>query len=57
LSENPVPTSDHLVFIFLPENMDDILAIQAAYPDGTLLEKKAVDKQTLYWLYEYDASQ
>ena len=55
--ENPLPTSDHLVFIFLPENMDDIPAIQAAYPDGTLLEKKGVDKQTLYWLYEYDASQ
>ena len=56
-SDNPVPTSNHLVFIFLPENQDDIPAIQANYPGGTLQEKLGIDKQTLYWLYEYETGQ
>ena len=55
--DNPVPTSGHLIFIFLPENAKDLPTIQAAYAGGTLYEKKAVDKKTLYWLYEYNASQ
>lgn len=56
-AENPVPSSDHLVFIFLPANMTDMPVIQEAYPNGTLHEKKNVEGQTLYWLYEYNAGQ
>ena len=55
--ENPVPTSDHLIFIFLPGNLTDMPVIQEAYPGGTLHEKKDADGQALYWLYEYNAGQ
>lgn len=52
--DNPVPVGNHLVFIFLPERSQEIPTIQAAYPGGILREKKGVDKQTIYWLYEYE---
>lgn len=54
---NPAPTSNHLIFIFPPESADNIPTIQTAYPGGTLHEKKGVDRQTLYWLYEYETGQ
>lgn len=51
--ENPVPTSNRLIFIFLPENSSDLSTIQAEYPGGTLREKTGTDGNTLYWFYEY----
>lgn len=52
---NPVPTSDHLIFIFHPSNTTDLQAVQDAYPGGKLHEKKGVDGETMYWMYEYEA--
>jgi hypothetical protein len=37
--------------------MTDMPVIQEAYPNGTLHEKKNIEGQTLYWLYEYNADQ
>lgn len=54
--ENPVPTSNHLAFIFLPQNAADLPVIQAAYPGGALLERHAQNGNLIYLLYEYDAS-
>lgn len=51
--ENPVPTSNHLVFIFLPDNINDLEAIRTEYPGGILYEKIGTDEKTLYWLYEF----
>ncbi|HMZ07784.1 MAG TPA: glycosyltransferase family 39 protein [Anaerolineales bacterium] len=56
-AENPVPSSDHLIFIFLPASMNDLPVIQEAYPNGTLHEKTDIQGDTLYWLYEYNAGQ
>ena len=53
--ENPVPTSDHLIFIFHPSNTADLQAVQDTYPGGKLHEKKGVDGETMYWFYEYEA--
>lgn len=54
--ENPVPTSDYLIFIFHPSNTADLQAVQDAYPGGTLHKKIGVDGEPLYWIYEYEAS-
>jgi|CXWL01.1.fsa_nt_gi hypothetical protein len=54
--ENPIPTSDHLIFIFHPSNTTDMQAVQDAYPGGTLRKKLGVDGQPLYWFYEYKAA-
>src|SRR5690606_28749556 len=51
--DNPTPTSNHLIFIFLPDNMADLSLIQTEYPGGTLSEKIGANGETLYWLYEY----
>lgn len=51
--DNPTPSSNHLIFIFLPDNMADLSLIQTEYPGGTLSEKIGANGDTLYWLYEY----
>ncbi|WKZ38025.1 MAG: glycosyltransferase family 39 protein [Anaerolineales bacterium] len=53
-AENPVPESDHLVFIFLPEVTSYLPDVETAYPNGVLHERKDVDQKILYWLYEYE---
>lgn len=53
--DNPELTGDNLVFIFLPEHVDDLHAVQAAYPNGRLIEEKYKDR-ILYWLYEVPSS-
>lgn len=49
--ENPALTSAHVIFVFLPEHIEDLKAVQADYPNGRLHEEKHKDR-TLYWLYE-----
>jgi len=56
-TNNPVPTSDHLVFIFHPSNINDVQAVQNAYPGGKLIKRNGVDGEMLFWLYEYNANQ
>ncbi|HNN13238.1 MAG TPA: glycosyltransferase family 39 protein [Anaerolineales bacterium] len=51
--ENPVPTSGHLIFIFLPLSSQDKQIIMDTFPNGTLLEFPGVDGRPLYWSYEY----
>ena len=55
--ENPIPTANNLLFIFLPDGADDLPAVQETYPGGTLHEEKNSNGETLYLLYRYNAFQ
>jgi hypothetical protein len=45
-------TSSHLIFVFLPNNLDQILPIQVDYPGGKLTSVPAADGELLYEIYE-----
>jgi hypothetical protein len=49
-------TSDHLIFVFLPNNIDQIPNIQSDYPTGQLSSIPALDGELLYKLYEVTIS-
>ncbi len=51
---NPQPDSDHLVFVFLPENGDEIARVQADFPGGELLEERTRWQKVLYYYYVYE---
>ncbi len=53
--ENPEVGSGDLLFVFLPGNEDQINAVRASYPGGTLLRHIATDGEPLYWLYEVNS--
>jgi 4-amino-4-deoxy-L-arabinose transferase-like glycosyltransferase len=50
--QNPELTSDHVIFVFLPNHEDNLRAIQEAYPTGELAEEYESDGDLLYWYYE-----
>jgi hypothetical protein len=50
--QNPTPSSDHLLFVFLPEHEDQIPSIKDVYPGGKLVQEYDQDGRILYWLYE-----
>lgn len=52
--ENPVPDSNRLIFVFLPEHIGEIPLVQADYPGGELLEQKAFGGGILYYCYLYE---
>jgi 4-amino-4-deoxy-L-arabinose transferase-like glycosyltransferase len=52
-SQNPIVAEKDLIFVFLPSHESQIPAIQADYPGGKIHIQYAVDKEPLYWLYEY----
>lgn len=54
--ENPELTSDKLIFVFLPENENDLNAVRASYPDGQLNEEYFINGVFLYWTYEVTLS-
>lgn len=49
-------TSHHLIFVFLPNHVDQIPAVQTDYPGGKLLSIPAADGNLLYDLYEITTS-
>jgi hypothetical protein len=49
--DNPPVTGDHMIFVFLPNHKDDLIAVQTSYPNGSLHEEKNKGN-TLFWLYE-----
>lgn len=51
-AEKPATTSNHLLFVFLPNNLEQIPPVQADYPRGKLTSIPALDGQLLYKLYE-----
>jgi 4-amino-4-deoxy-L-arabinose transferase-like glycosyltransferase len=53
--DNPPITSDHMIFVFLPNHQEDLKAVQTAYPNGRLHEEK-YNNRLLYWLYEIPSS-
>ena len=56
MSENPQPTGDHLLFIFLPNHAEDLAAVKSIYPGGKEITWRASDRTPLFWAYEYVAS-
>jgi hypothetical protein len=50
---NPQPDSAHLVFVFLPENKDEIARVQADFPGGELLEERTHWQKVLYYYYVF----
>ncbi len=52
----PVFTSNHLLFVFLPNNVDQIPKVQSDYPLGQLSSIPAVDGELLYKTYEVNVS-
>ena len=51
---NPQPDSDHLVFVFLPANRDEIARVQADFPGGELFEERTRWQKILYYYYIYE---
>lgn len=52
-AKNPVPDSNHLVFVFLPQHHKEIPSVQSDYPGGTLYEKRSYWNRILYYYYVY----
>ena len=50
--ENPQPTSDHLIFVFLPEHETKLETVREEYPSGSLSEEIFREDELLYFLYE-----
>jgi 4-amino-4-deoxy-L-arabinose transferase-like glycosyltransferase len=51
-TENQVPQSDHLIYVFLPDREQELRQIQSSAPGGKLVEEYGPDHELLYWLYE-----
>ena len=49
-------TSNHLLFVFLPNNVEQIPPIRADYPGGVLKSIPALDGELLYETYEIATS-
>ncbi len=50
--QNPVPTGDHLIFVFLPGLENDLAGVESDYPGGHLIVQNGRTRKTLYYLYE-----
>ena len=51
-SDEIQPAGDHLIFVFLPENQDELEAVKEDYPSGELIREKDRQDELLYALYE-----
>ena len=51
-AQNPIVESSHIIYVFLPNHVDDLTAVMEDYPDGTLTEVHEEGVEFLYWLYE-----
>jgi 4-amino-4-deoxy-L-arabinose transferase-like glycosyltransferase len=49
--ENPALTGDHILFIFLPGNEEEMEAVRLAYPNGSTAIQQNSDGSILFWLY------
>jgi 4-amino-4-deoxy-L-arabinose transferase-like glycosyltransferase len=53
----PAISSNHLLFVFLPNNIDQVPNVMSDYPAGVLTSIPAVDGELLYKTYEVNVSQ
>jgi 4-amino-4-deoxy-L-arabinose transferase-like glycosyltransferase len=51
-SENTQPSSEYLIFVFLPEHALDLEAVKVDYPSGVLIKQTHRQNEVLFWLYE-----
>jgi hypothetical protein len=54
--DNPRPSAERLIFVFLSSHEEQVPLVQQDYPGGRLEMVLAADGQVLYWLYEYPGS-
>jgi 4-amino-4-deoxy-L-arabinose transferase-like glycosyltransferase len=54
--KKPVISSNHLLFVFLPNNIDQIPKVKSDYPVGLLTSVPAADGELLYETYEVTIS-
>ena len=52
--ENPIIEGDKIIFVFLPDNEDNLKAAQVEYPNGELDKVYYSDGTFLYWIYEVE---
>lgn len=50
-TQNPIVESSHIIYVFLPNHLEDLTAVMEDYPDGILSEVYEKE-EFLYWLYE-----
>jgi 4-amino-4-deoxy-L-arabinose transferase-like glycosyltransferase len=51
--DNPVPSSPNVIFVFLRNHKNDLLAAESQYPGGHLLVLNDPVAGPLYWSYEF----
>jgi 4-amino-4-deoxy-L-arabinose transferase-like glycosyltransferase len=49
-------SSQHLLFVFLPNNLDQVQPVQVDYPGGLLTPIQAADGELLYQMYQVSTS-
>jgi hypothetical protein len=55
-ADNPTITSDHVIFVFLPEELANLELVKQDYPDGQLIIEVDQIGAPLYYLYQVTAA-
>lgn len=55
-ADNPTITSEKVIFVFLPEEEDNLNLVRKDYPNGQLLTEYDPSGMPLYWLYTVQIS-
>ncbi len=50
--DNPVIENKHVVFVFLPEQQENLKRVKQDYPFGTVIVEPGYNDEALYWLYD-----
>jgi 4-amino-4-deoxy-L-arabinose transferase-like glycosyltransferase len=49
--DNPTITADEIVFVFLPDNHENLALVKEDYPGGSAMVELNEDGSILYWMY------
>jgi 4-amino-4-deoxy-L-arabinose transferase-like glycosyltransferase len=49
--DNPEITADEVLFVFLPDNQENLDLVKQDYPNGNIIIQLNDDGSTLYWMY------
>jgi hypothetical protein len=52
--ENPHIEPGHVIFVFLPDHLEDLRALQVQYPTQPVVEVTGGDGDILYWYVEFE---
>jgi 4-amino-4-deoxy-L-arabinose transferase-like glycosyltransferase len=54
-ADNPAITSERVIFVFLPEERDNLDLVRQDYPDGLVVPEYDQQGAPLYWMYTVDS--